>query len=77
MPINVIIFGQLTDLIGTDSLAFENIDDTNQLVDKLTAAYPSLTSASYAIAVDKKNVKENTVLNNNSTVALLPPFSGG
>ncbi len=77
MHINVMIFGQLTDLTGANLLEFENINNTNQLVDKLTAAYPSLASAKYALAVDKKIVKENTVLQNNSTIALLPPFSGG
>lgn len=76
MPVNIIIFGQIADITETDNLSVENIADTNQLVEHLTAAYPALRTAKYAIAVDKKIVKENTALNNN-TVALLPPFSGG
>jgi len=77
MQINIIIFGQIADITGTSSLTVENVADTSQLVEHLTAAYPALSSAKYAIAVDKKIVKENTPLSNNNTIALLPPFSGG
>jgi sulfur-carrier protein len=76
MPINIIIFGQLTDIAGS-SLALENIADTNNLVKELHILYPALVNAKYAIAVDKKVVNENTTLTENSIVALLPPFSGG
>lgn len=77
MAINIIIFGQIADITGTNNLTLDNIRDTAQLTDRLTIDYPSLASAKYAIAVDKKIVKENTALSNNNTVALLPPFSGG
>ncbi|WP_018610864.1 MoaD/ThiS family protein [Segetibacter koreensis] len=77
MQINVIIFGQIVDITGTSAIAVEDVTDTNQLVERLATAYPALKSAKYAIAVDKKIVKENTVLSNNNTIALLPPFSGG
>ena len=76
MSINIIIFGQLTDITG-DSLVLENIQDTDNLVKELHKQYPALAKAKYAIAVDKKVVNENTTLRENSTVALLPPFSGG
>ncbi len=77
MSINIIIFGQIVDITGTNSLTVEDVADTSQLINRLSAAYPALSSAKYAIAVDKKIVKENTPLSNNNTIALLPPFSGG
>ena len=43
----------------------------------LNKDYPEFTKTKYVIAVDKQVIKENTVLNKKSTVALLPPFSGG
>lgn len=73
---NIIIFGQLTDIAGS-TLALENIADTNSLVEELNNLYPALAKAKYMIAVDKKVVNENTTLTENSIVALLPPFSGG
>ena len=77
MPLNIIIFGQIADITGTNNITLENVADTNQLIERLNSSYPSLGSAKYAIAVDKKVIKENTALNNNDTIALLPPFSGG
>jgi molybdopterin converting factor small subunit len=77
MALNVIIFGQIADVTGTSNITIENISDTNHLVQHLTSLYPALSTAKYAIAVDKKIIKDNTALNNNSTIALLPPFSGG
>ena len=77
MPINILIFGQIADITGTNNLSMEGVTDTNTLMEHLTSAYPALKGSKYAIAVDKKIVKENTALNNNNTIALLPPFSGG
>jgi len=77
MQINIIIFGQIADITGTNNLTVENVADTTQLVERLNATYPALRNAKYAIAVDKKIIKENTSLSHNNTIALLPPFSGG
>ncbi len=77
MQVKIIIFGQLADITGTDNLSFENVKNTDELISRLQTDYPALHKAKFAIAVDKKMVKENTALNNNNTVALLPPFSGG
>lgn len=77
MSINIITFGQITDITGTKNITVEHVSDTQQLVERLVAAYPALANTKYAIAVDKKIVKENTLLSANNTIALLPPFSGG
>ncbi len=77
MRVNIIIFGQLADITGTDNLSLENVKDTAGLIDRLQTDFPALGASKFAIAVDKKIVKENTALDNNNTVALLPPFSGG
>ena len=76
MQINIIIFGQLCDLLG-ENLVMNNVDDTDSLTTILNERYPELVRSKYMMAVDKKLVKGNTLLSNKSTVALLPPFSGG
>ena len=76
MTINIIIFGQLADIAG-NTLSLENVTDTNTLVKELHSLYPVLADSKYVIAVNNKMVNENTILTENSTVALLPPFSGG
>ncbi|MBC7888691.1 MAG: MoaD/ThiS family protein [Ferruginibacter sp.] len=77
MKVNIILFGQLTDITGADTVTLENILDTDNLVSTLHKSYPAFIHSKYVIAVDKKVISENTPLLNNCTVALLPPFSGG
>jgi len=76
MSIKIILFGKLADIAG-NSVSVKNVSDTDSLINTLHKEYPGLSGTKYLIAVDKQVIKENTVLNNNSTVALLPPFSGG
>lgn len=76
MKINIIIFGQLCELLG-ENLVLHNIADTNSLTVVLNEKYPELINSKYAVAVNKKLVTENILLHDNCTVALLPPFSGG
>jgi len=77
MQINLIIFGRLTDITGKSTMTLSGIPDTNALVKQIHAQYPLLAVNKYVIAVDKKIISGNTILNENSTVALMPPFSGG
>ena len=76
MKINILIFGQLRDLLG-ENFVLNNIADTNSLTEILNEKYPELVDSKYAMAVNKKLVTENIILTDNCTVALLPPFSGG
>ncbi len=76
MKVNIIIFGQLCDLLG-EKMTLHDIADTDSLIKELSKKYPGLAEIKYAIAVDKKIVKENILLTDNCTLALMPPFSGG
>ena len=77
MQVKVMIFGQLTDIIKSNTLTLTGTTDTKALVDELKKQYPALGKAKYILAVDKQTVTENTILKDGSIVALLPPFSGG
>jgi sulfur-carrier protein len=77
MEVNILLFGQLTDITKTGTIALDNVADTDAVVRKLHKQFPALAGSKYVIAVDKKIISSNTQLSNNSTVALMPPFSGG
>lgn len=76
MGMNIILFGQLVDIAGS-SVFIDSVPDTDRLVNVLHNTYPALAETKYVIAVDKQVITSNTFLNENSVVALLPPFSGG
>ena len=75
MSLKVIMFGRLADIAG-NSISV-NARDTDSLITILHKNYPALANTKYLIAVNKQIINGNTVLDNNSIVALLPPFSGG
>jgi sulfur-carrier protein len=77
MQVKVMIFGQLTDIIRSNTLTLTGTTDTKGLMEDLKKQYPALSQAKYILAVDKQTVTENTILKDGSIVALLPPFSGG
>ena len=77
MEVQIIIFGQLTDIFRAAELRFRNAADTNELINELNKKYPGLAEAKYTIAVNKRTITGNTVLQDGSIVALMPPFSGG
>ena len=76
MSLKVIMFGKLVDIAG-NSVSVDEVKDTNSLVNILNKTYPALANTKYVIAVNKKVINQNTMLDNNSEIALLPPFSGG
>jgi molybdopterin synthase sulfur carrier subunit len=53
------------------------VADTDGLVRALHSTYPALAESKYVIAVNKQVITSNTSLDENSVVALLPPYSGG
>jgi sulfur-carrier protein len=77
MQVNIIIFGQLTDITGSGTITMNNVIDTDQLVRQLHSRYPVLAEFPYLIAVEKEVISSNTALGDNYTVALLPPYAGG
>jgi molybdopterin converting factor small subunit len=77
MKINLLFFGQAADITGKADLRFSGITNTLELHEKLIENFPALQTIKFSIAVNRKIVRENTILNNEDTVAILPPFSGG
>lgn len=76
MQITIITFGQITAL-SSGRIILQAVDDTDTLRQRLGEQYPALLNIKYAIAVDKKIVSGNILINETSAIALLPPFSGG
>jgi len=77
MQVEIVLFGQLTDIAGKDKIVITNVFNTDELKQAVNTMYPAMTGIQYIIAVDKKSIQTNTLLNEASSVALLPPFSGG
>ncbi len=77
MEITILAFGKIADITGRHEWKIKGVSDTGSVRKHLEINYPSLKKTMYVMAVDKKIVQNNSALNENSVVALLPPFSGG
>ena len=70
-------FGKLTEITGTSSIELEVVKDTDALKTVLIERFPELSNMKYFLAVDNKMVQSNTIINADSKLAIMPPFSGG
>jgi molybdopterin synthase sulfur carrier subunit len=77
MQVQIFLFGQLTDITGNNKMVLHDVPDTDELVQAVNKLYPAMSGIKYIIAVDKKAIQVNTLLNETTIVALLPAFSGG
>lgn len=77
MQTHILIFGQLADIFGNNKIVLHGITDTDGLKNHLQKQYPGISGLPYLIAVDKEIVSGNTIINENSEIALLPPYAGG
>ena len=77
MEIQVIVFGQLTEITGSGLIRLTGISDSDNLLNLLNEKFPALKDSKFAIAIDKKIVRSNTPVSQTSTIVLMPPFSGG
>jgi molybdopterin synthase catalytic subunit/molybdopterin synthase sulfur carrier subunit len=77
MQIKVRAFGPLTEIIRISEVTLSGTADTDSFIRELTQQFPALGEKKFMIAIDQKTVSGNTILSPGSTVALLPPFSGG
>lgn len=77
MEINLLAFGQIAEITGKSAWKITGVKDTNSLIENLEIQFPDLVKTNYSIAVNKKIIQGNTIINTEDTIALLPPFSGG
>jgi molybdopterin synthase sulfur carrier subunit len=75
--ITVFTFGAIIDITGSSQMVVQGICSTTELIEHLEKQYPKLKALQYAIAVNKEIITAPVLLQDDVTVALLPPFSGG
>jgi molybdopterin synthase sulfur carrier subunit len=77
MKIQLLAFGQIAEITGKSAWEMLALQNTDELIKIIEAEFPAMVKMKYSIAVNKKMIQQNTALNPNDTIALLPPFSGG
>lgn len=77
MEVKILLFGELAQIAGASSIALKDVANTNVANEKLIEQFPTFKNKKYALAINKRLVKESHTLVDGDELALLPPFSGG
>lgn len=77
MKTEILFFGILAEVAGTDSVSMEDQPDLDHLKKAVLQKFPNIDSYRYRISVNKVLTDENCTLNDGDEIAFLPPFAGG
>jgi molybdopterin synthase sulfur carrier subunit len=77
MELELMYFGQLTDITGCSMQQLPMVLDTDALRQWLYAQYPAMRQAKFMIAINNKLVSGNVAIPEGARIAFMPPFSGG
>ncbi|MGV8947278.1 MAG: MoaD/ThiS family protein [Lutibacter sp.] len=80
MNIKILFFGITTDITGsnTDTITFKKNTSVKDLKSVLILKYPNLKNIDdFAIAINEEYAEDDTILQLNDVVAIIPPVSGG
>lgn len=77
MKVEILLFGQLTEIFGVTHLLLADVADTNAVRNRLEEQFPALKQVKYQVAANQLIIHGNKQLTDGMTVALMPPFSGG
>ena len=70
-------YGVLAEIAGTRQTHLKNHDSLEKVKDHVHRQYPEMRKHNFIYAVNNRIASGNQDIGNGSTVALMPPFSGG
>lgn len=78
MNLKIKYFGRIAEITGLEEEVIFCQNHNSESIDSLLLEkYPELKTLAYKLAIDQQIISSNQVLNENSSIALLPPFAGG
>lgn len=77
MAIKILAFGNAAEITGKSSWEIPFTGNTDKIKELLFTEFPELRKINFTLAINKITVDGNQPIQDNDTVAILPPFSGG
>ncbi len=81
MRLNVLLFAQLAETVGTDRITLDLPDDSTvaDALESLSNEHPGIAELRHvlAAAINERYCNTARALNDGDTLALIPPVSGG
>lgn len=79
MKLDILYFGLIAEAlkINAEELIIDHEISIDDFKNSLIKKHPTLNKLNYQIAINKQIAKKETIINQDSEIALLPPFAGG
>ncbi|HKK42720.1 MAG TPA: MoaD/ThiS family protein [Bacteroidales bacterium] len=77
MKVQVLFFGVLSEVTGTQAKYYSGVKSTGDLVLKIRDDFPEIAHYDYRISVNNVLTDAETDLKDGDELALMPPFAGG
>jgi sulfur-carrier protein len=77
MQVNVLFFGVLTQVTGTDCRVYRDVRTTDELLIIIRDDYPEVVHYNFRISLNSSIINGSAALKDGDEVVLIPPFTGG
>lgn len=78
IKLNIQYFGMIAEKTGMSEEILKSSSCTvKELLEELENKHAQIKGLTFKIAMNNKIVQENQTIENNSTIAIMPPFAGG
>lgn len=77
MEVNVLFFGVLAEVTGTNQKICRDVKSINDLKHRIQDDFPEMEHYTYRISLNNELINEDTILKSGDEIAFLPPFAGG
>jgi len=77
MEVNVLFFGVLAEVTGTNFKHYRDVKSLGDLKLKIQDEFPEVVHYNFRISLNNEIIDNDTKLKDGDEVALMPPFAGG
>jgi len=77
MEVNVLFFGVLVEITGTNCKHYREVKSISDLKLRISDDFPEIVHYNFIVSINNKIINNNPDLNDGDEVALMPPFAGG
>jgi sulfur-carrier protein len=77
MQVNVLFFGVLAQVTGTDCRVYREVRSTDELLISIRDDYPEILHYNFRISLNSSIINDRADLKDGDEVVLIPPFTGG
>ena len=77
MKVTVLFFGVLSEVAGTGTKFYIDVESIEHLKIRISDDYPEMIHYTYRVSVNNEITDEDRPLKDGDEIAFLPPFAGG